>query len=90
MKVAKETGGKEELDEGKLWNSMYYPARESHYSDEEAVELADEAKERVLEWLKEHEDDVVTSEEIRTAVIEVLEEFDTGVALMYETHLDLG
>lgn len=90
IKVVKDHGRKEEFDEGKLWNSLYYPARESHYSEDEAVELADEAKHLVLEWLEEHEDDVVTTEEIRTAAIEALEEVDMDVALMYETHLDLG
>lgn len=89
-KVVKNSGEKEDFDEGKLWDSIYYPARESHYSEEEAVELADEAKQKVLERLEDHEDDIFTAEEIRTEVIEVLETIDTDVALMYETHLDIS
>lgn len=90
LKVAKKDGTKQDFDEGKLWNSLYYPARESHYGEDEAVELADEAKNKVIERLQQKEENVFTTEEIRTAAIEVLERIDTDVALMYETHLDLS
>lgn len=89
-KIVKKSGIKEEFDEGKLWNSLYYPAREAHYEESEAVELADQAKQRVVEWIEDHEDNVVTAEELRKSVIEALEQIDTDVALMYETHLDLS
>lgn len=89
-KIAKKSGVKEELDEEKLWNSLYYPARECHYSEEESTELADEAKQRVLEWIEHHEDNVVTTKELRETVIEVLEELDEDVAFMYESHLDIN
>ncbi|MBY6293978.1 hypothetical protein GLU60_01160 [Nanohaloarchaea archaeon H01] len=89
-KVVKQEGFKEELDEGKLWNSLYYPARESHYSEEEAVELADKAKHRVMEWVHNHEDNVLTAGEIREKAIEVLDQIDKDVSFMYEKHLDLS
>lgn len=90
VKVVKKSGAKEKFDGGKLWDSIYYPAREAHYGESEAVELADQAKQRVVEWIEDHEDNVVTAEELRGKVIQALEHIDTDVALMYETHLDLG
>ncbi|MFQ3275015.1 MAG: transcriptional regulator NrdR family protein [Candidatus Nanohaloarchaea archaeon] len=89
-KIVKQEGFKEELDEGKLWDSIYYPARESHYNEDQAVELADKAKHRVIKWVHEHEDDVVTSGEIRDKVVEVLEDIDEDVCFMYEKHLDIN
>ncbi|MFT4892940.1 MAG: transcriptional regulator NrdR family protein [Candidatus Nanohaloarchaea archaeon] len=89
-KIVKQEGFKEELDEGKLWDSIYYPARESHYNEDQAVDLADKAKHRVMEWINEHEDDTLTSGEIRDKVVEVLEEIDEDVCFMYEKHLDIN
>lgn len=89
-KIVKEEGFKEKLDEGKLWDSVYYPAREAHYNEDRAVELADRAKHRVLEWIHGHEDNVVTSGEIRDKVVEVLGDLDEDVAFMYEKHLDIN
>lgn len=89
-KVVKNAGHKEELDEGKLWDSLYYPARESHYGEEEAVELADEAKHLIMEWAHRHEDEVLTTDEIRQKAIEVLEDIDDDVCFMYEKHLDIN
>jgi transcriptional regulator NrdR family protein len=89
-KIVKQEGFKEKLDEGKLWDSIYYPARESHYNEEQAVDLADKAKHRIMEWIHEHEDDTLTSGEIRDKVVEVLEEIDEDVCFMYEKHLDLN
>jgi transcriptional regulator NrdR family protein len=89
-KIVKQEGFKEELDEGKLWDSIYYPARESHYNEDQAVELADKAKHQVMEWIHRHEDDVVTSGEIRDKVVEVLDDIDEDVCFMYEKHLDIN
>lgn len=90
MKVAKDDGTKENLDEGKLWHSLYYPARESHYGEEEAVDIADKAKHQILSWVREHEDSVVTSKELREKAEEVLKGLDEDVALMYDKHLDVN
>lgn len=89
-KVVKQDGFKEELNEGKLWDSLYYPAREAHYDEDEAVQLADEAKHTIMEWLHHHEDKVITSQEIREKAIEALEELDEDVCFLYEKHLDLN
>lgn len=90
VKVVKKSGVKEELDEGKLWDSIYYPARECDYSEANATRIADEVKQRVLEWIEHHEDNVLTVKELRETVIEALEEEDDDVAFMYENHLDLN
>lgn len=90
VRVAKKSGLKEELDEGKLWDSLYWPAREAHYSDENAVELADEAKGRIMDWVHQHEDNVVTTRELRERAIEILDELDGDVSFMYEKHLDIN
>ncbi len=88
--VVNRDGAKEEFDEGKIWNSIFYACRESEYPEEEAVEIADRVKKRVIEWMEHHEDCFVTTREIRRRVIEELEEEDEDVSFMYETHLDLS
>lgn len=90
MKVAKENGEKEDLDEGKLWNSLFYPAREAHYDEDEAVEIADQAKDQLMEWIHNHEDNVVTTREISDMAEEILRHLDDHVALMYDKHLDIN
>lgn len=90
VRIAKKTGVKEPLDEGKLWDSLYWPAREAHYSDEDAVELADEAKNQLVGWIHDHDDNVVTTREIREKAVEVLGELDEDVSFMYEKHLDIN
>lgn len=90
MKIVNKDSQKEEFDEGKLWNSIYYPARESHYPEKAAVELADNVKHRVAEWARNHEHGFVTTEEIREKVIEELEYEDEDVSFMYEKHLDIN
>jgi transcriptional regulator NrdR family protein len=90
MKVAKKDGSKEDLDEGKLWDSIYYPLRESGFDHGEAVDYADEVKQEVVSWIYEHEDNVVTHKEIREKVEEVLKQRDDQVALMYDKHLDIN
>lgn len=90
MKIAKDGGEKEELDEGKLWHSLYYPAREAHYDKEEAVDIADEAKHLILDWMHKHEDSVITTSEISEKAEEVLRQEDDHVALMYDKYLDIN
>lgn len=90
MKVAKQDGRKVELDPGKLWDSLYYPAREADYDKEEAVDIADEVKHRVMEFIHHHEDNVVTTREISRKTEEVLEEVDEDVKILYERHLDIN
>lgn len=90
MKVAKQDGRKVELDQGKLWDSLYYPAREADYDKEEAVDIADEVKHRVMEFIHHHEDNVVTTREISGKAEEVLEEVDEDVKILYERHLDIN
>ncbi|MFB6208816.1 MAG: ATP cone domain-containing protein [Candidatus Nanohaloarchaea archaeon] len=89
-KIVKSQGEKEEFDEGKLWHSIYYPAREAHYTEEEAVELADDAKQEVMGWMDEHEDDVLTSKELRQKISEILSRKDEDVEFLYRKHLDLN
>jgi len=90
IRIVKKNGVKEELDEGKLWDSIYYPARECHYGEEEATGIADEAKEKVVRWMKDHDENVLTVKEIRETVIGVLEDIDEDVCFMYEKHLDIN
>ncbi|MFB6242234.1 MAG: ATP cone domain-containing protein [Candidatus Nanosalina sp.] len=90
MKVAKKNGKKEELDEGKLWDSLYYPAREANYDEEEAVDIADKTKQQLLDWMKNSEDNVFTTKEISLKAEEFLREIDDHVALMYDKHLDIN
>jgi transcriptional regulator NrdR family protein len=89
-KICNRRGEKEEFDQRKLYASIYYPAREDEYSEKEAEELAEEVAEQVAEWIGEHEDNVVTSKEIRDKTKELLEERDDGVAFLYDTHLDIN
>ncbi|MFB6099821.1 MAG: ATP cone domain-containing protein [Candidatus Nanohalobium sp.] len=90
IKVAKRNGLKEPLDEGKLWDSLYHPAKEAHYPEKEAVELADEVKHSLMDWMHSHDDNVFTTREIAERAEELLEERDDQVAVMYNRHLDIN
>lgn len=90
IKIAKRNGRKEPLDEGKLWDSLYHPAKEAHYPEEEAVELADKVKMKLMEWMHNHEDNVFTTTELAEKAEELLENKDSEVALMYDRHLDIN
>jgi len=90
MKVAKQNGNKEDFDEGKLWDSLYYPTRELDYDDQEAVDLADKAKHSIMDWVHRHEDNVITTKELADKAEEVLSGLDDHVALMYDKHLDIN
>jgi transcriptional regulator NrdR family protein len=90
LKVAKRNGMKEPLDEGKLWDSLHQPAKEAHYPEEEAVELADQVKHSLMDWMHDHEDNVFTTREISEKAEELLAERDDEVALMYDRHLDIN
>lgn len=89
-KVCKRDGKKERFDERKLYASVYYPAREQGYETEDAEELAAEISETVRDWVVNHEDTVLTANEIKRKTKELLEDQDEDVAFMYETHLDLS
>ncbi len=90
MKIAKTDGSKEELDEGKLWESLYYPAREAHYEEDDAVDIADQVKDKLMDWMQHHGDNVVTTKEVSERAEELLREIDDHVALMYDKHLDIN
>lgn len=90
LKVAKRNGLKEPLDEGKLWNSLYHPAKEAHYPEDEAVDLADEVKMELMEWMHNHRDNVFTTREIAEKAEDLLDDRDDEVALMYDRHLDIN
>lgn len=89
-KVCDRRGDKEEFDQRKLYASIYHPAREAEYSEQEAEDLAEEVVDEFMDWFDEHDDNVLTSKEIREKVMELLEERDEDVAFLYETHLDIN
>jgi len=89
-KICDRQGDKEAFDERKLYASIYYPAKEADYTDEEAEDLAESVTEELKEWIEEHEDSMVTTKEIRQKAIDVLEEKDEDVGFLYETHLDVN
>lgn len=83
-------GEKEAFDSQKLYASVYHPARECRYSEKEAEELAQTIVDVIMEWIEAHDDDVITSKELRREVIDELNERDEGVAFMYKSHLDIN
>lgn len=89
-KICDRHGDKEEFDERKLYASIYYPAKEADYTDDEAEDLAESVTEELKEWMDEHEDSMVTTKEVREKVIEILEGKDEDVAFLYDTHLDVN
>ncbi|MDY6770624.1 MAG: ATP cone domain-containing protein [Candidatus Nanohaloarchaea archaeon] len=89
-KVVTKDGDKEEFDERKLYASIYYPAKEAEYTDSGAEKLADEVVDAVTTWMDDHEDDIVTTKELRQHVRDLLEERDEGVAFLYATYLDIN
>ncbi len=90
MKVCDRGGDKEEFDQRKLYASIYHPAREAEYGEKEAEDLAEDVVDEFMAWFDEHEDDVLTSKEIREKVEKLLEERDEDVAFLYRTHLDIN
>lgn len=89
-KICKRHGEKEAFDERKLYASIYHPAREAGYSEEEAEALAEEVVEQVRDWMDDHEDNVFTADEIQEKTKERLETQDEDVAFLYESHLDIN
>lgn len=90
MKVVKNHGGKEEFDEEKLFNSVYYPAKEGDFGDERSKEIAEKVIWEIKAWMSEHEDTVFSWKEIRGKVVDILEREEEDVAFLYNTHLDLN
>lgn len=90
MKIVNKDGQKEEFEDNKLFNSVYYPGREDELSEKEATDLADKVVYEIKAWLAEHEDNVHTSEEVREKVMEILKRENDDVAFLYHTHLDLN
>jgi transcriptional regulator NrdR family protein len=90
LKVVNKDGTKEEFEDDKLYDSVYYPARESELSEEKANELAEKAVWEVKSWMSEHEDNVFTTEEIRDKVRDVLKQEDCDICFLYKTHMDIS
>lgn len=90
MKIVNKDGQKEEFEDNKLFNSVYYPGLEDELSEKEATDLADKVVYEVKAWLTDHTDNVHTSEEVREKVMEILERENDDVAFLYQTHLDIN
>ncbi len=89
-KICTKDGDKEDFKTDKAYHSVFYPARETGYTEEDADALAEAVVADLEDWMDDHEDDVLTTKEIRSKVLELLEDRDEDVAFMYETHLDLS
>lgn len=89
-RIVTRNGDKQEFDDRKLYASIYAPAMEAGYDHVDAEELAADVVDQVVDWIDGHEDDVITSTELRERTITVLEEQDDAVAFLYDTHLDLS
>lgn len=81
---------KEDFEDEKLYCSVYYPAREADLSEDEADKLAEKVVYEAKAWMHDHEDEVVTTSELRDKVVSILERLDKDVCIMYNTHLDLN
>jgi transcriptional regulator NrdR family protein len=90
MRIVNKDGAKEEFEDGKLYDSVYYPAREAELSEEEANELADKVLYEIKAWFSEHDDNVFSSKEVREKVISILERENDDTCFLYKTHLDLN
>lgn len=89
-KICTREGDKEPFDEEKIYASVFRPAREADYDKDDASDLAEHVVEMVKDWLEDHEDEFITSKELRQHVLELLKEEDEDVAFLYKTHLDLS
>lgn len=90
MKIVNKDHQKEEFEDNKLYDSVYYPAREADLSEQSASDLADKVVYEVKAWIADHPDNVHTSEEIREKTMEILERENSDVAFLYQTHLDVN
>ncbi|MDY6788939.1 MAG: hypothetical protein SVV03_03150 [Candidatus Nanohaloarchaea archaeon] len=89
-KICNKQGEKESFDERKLYSSIYHPAMECGYPEDEAQELANDVCDEIIGWIENHDDNFVTSDEIRAKVIEILEDKDDRVAFLYDKFLDIN
>lgn len=90
MKIINKDGAKEEFEDGKLYDSVYYPAREAELPEEDASELGDKVLYEIKAWISEHEDNVFSSKEVREKVVSILERESDDTCFLYKTHLDLN
>lgn len=88
-KVVNKQGQKEKYDSMKLYSSIYYPALESGYEEEEADEFANSVCKKVADWASDQKE-AITTREMREEVLKELRKRDKDVAFMYETHLDVN
>jgi transcriptional regulator NrdR family protein len=90
MRVINKDGAKEEFQDNKLYDSVYYPAREAELEEHDASDLADKVVYEIKAWISEHEDNVFSTREIREKVIDILERESEDTCFLYKTHMDLN
>ena len=90
MRIVNKDGAKEEFEDGKLYESVYYPCREAEMSEDDANDLADKVLYEIKAWISDHEDNVFSSKEIREKVISILERENEDASFLYKTHMDIN
>jgi transcriptional regulator NrdR family protein len=90
FKLINKDGVREEFEDDKLYNSVYYAARECDISEEDASGLADKVLWEMKAGMTDHETNVFSTREIRTHVNHILEAENEDVAVHYMTHQDIN
>lgn len=89
MEIVDRHGEEQEYDERKVYASVYHPAREAGYSEEEAEALAEDVTDDVTTWVERHHREHVSSRELRAKIIQLLEAEDEDVAYNYRYDVEL-
>lgn len=86
--TVKRNGLTQDFDERKIYASVYNASLNAHYSDEKAEGIAENVCMQVKKLMKgvSH----VDSSEIRDKIIEVLDDVDKDVCILYKHHLDIN
>lgn len=90
MKIVNKDGAKEEFEDNKLFNSVYYPAKEAELDEKRATDIAEKVVWEVKAWISEHEDRIFSSSEIEERAMKILDRENEDVELLYRTHLDVN
>lgn len=86
--IIKRKGKKQKFDEKKVYESCYSACLSSQIKPTEAKKLCEKVSKQIKNWAKGKKE--ITSDEISKETASVLKKLNKDVALMYETHRDIG
>lgn len=86
--IVKRKGHKDIYDEKKVYASVYAACINTHMHKERSEETANAVMQKINKWLDNKKE--VTSNDIFKQIINILKEYNSDAAFMYETHRDVS